>query len=303
MLSLGQADHHQVRDDRAARVHAWSTSTRRTTSRSCTSRARVPAPPVGAEAPSWDRRRGGRIPGGGPLTWPRLGPRADPGRRRPGRAVVRCTCSRLVRPGDSGGALLGFDGESSVVFANAQDDDQTITLTEAEVRAAINATRNATDGLLRPLPGPLSRSDSVGSSVAASPEAWRRTPGSLHAGSARLRCSSYWYSPRDEVPDPRELWPAPSGPPPCRCRTGRGGSSSAWRTGCRRVAAPSAAPPWLFQRAVGGVQRRHRPRSRSPRCRRRPAGCRPRAQQVPTPPGPVLGRSRSGRGGTWKPKA
>lgn len=53
----------------------------------------------------------------------------------------------LVRPGNSGGALLDLDGSVlGLVFANAQDDDETgFALTEAEVRSAIEATRTATD--------------------------------------------------------------------------------------------------------------------------------------------------------------
>ena len=52
----------------------------------------------------------------------------------------------LVRPGNSGGALLGLDGSViGLVFANAQDDDQTgFALTEAEVRPAIKAASSAT---------------------------------------------------------------------------------------------------------------------------------------------------------------
>lgn len=53
----------------------------------------------------------------------------------------------LVRPGNSGGALLGLDGSViGLVFANAQEDDQTgFALTEEEVRGAIEAARSATD--------------------------------------------------------------------------------------------------------------------------------------------------------------
>jgi S1-C subfamily serine protease len=53
----------------------------------------------------------------------------------------------LVRPGNSGGALLDLDGSVlGLVFANAEDDDSTgFALTEAEVRSAIEATRTATD--------------------------------------------------------------------------------------------------------------------------------------------------------------
>jgi S1-C subfamily serine protease len=53
----------------------------------------------------------------------------------------------LVRPGNSGGALLDLQGSVlGLVFANAQDDDQTgFALTRAEVRSAIEASRTATD--------------------------------------------------------------------------------------------------------------------------------------------------------------
>ena len=52
----------------------------------------------------------------------------------------------LVRPGNSGGALLDLDGEVlGLVFANAQDDDETgFALTRAEVAGAIAETRRAT---------------------------------------------------------------------------------------------------------------------------------------------------------------
>jgi len=55
----------------------------------------------------------------------------------------------LVRPGNSGGALLGLDGSViGLVFANAQDDDRTgFALTEEEVRPAIEATTSATEGV------------------------------------------------------------------------------------------------------------------------------------------------------------
>ncbi len=52
----------------------------------------------------------------------------------------------LVRPGNSGGALLDLDGDViGLVFANAQDDDETgFALTRAEVAGAIAETRRAT---------------------------------------------------------------------------------------------------------------------------------------------------------------
>ena len=52
----------------------------------------------------------------------------------------------LVRPGNSGGALLDLDGDViGLVFANAQDDDETgFALTRAEVAGAIAETRKAT---------------------------------------------------------------------------------------------------------------------------------------------------------------
>ena len=52
----------------------------------------------------------------------------------------------LVRPGNSGGALLALDGSVlGLVFANAQDDDRTgFALTEGEVAKAIRSTRGAT---------------------------------------------------------------------------------------------------------------------------------------------------------------
>jgi S1-C subfamily serine protease len=53
----------------------------------------------------------------------------------------------LVRPGNSGGALLDLEGSVlGLVFANAQDDDETgFALTQDEVRSAIESTRTATD--------------------------------------------------------------------------------------------------------------------------------------------------------------
>ena len=52
----------------------------------------------------------------------------------------------LVRPGNSGGALLALDGSVlGLVFANAQDDDRTgFALTQGEVAKAIRGTRGAT---------------------------------------------------------------------------------------------------------------------------------------------------------------
>jgi S1-C subfamily serine protease len=63
----------------------------------------------------------------------------------------------LVRPGNSGGALLDLDGAViGLVFANAEDDDEIgFALTRAEVADAIAATRTATAevpaGSCRPL--------------------------------------------------------------------------------------------------------------------------------------------------------
>ncbi len=53
----------------------------------------------------------------------------------------------MVRPGNSGGALLGLDGHVlGLIFANAQDDERTgFALTAEEVRTAIEASRTATD--------------------------------------------------------------------------------------------------------------------------------------------------------------
>jgi S1-C subfamily serine protease len=108
-----------------------------------------PAPPWVADAPRGTDAVVAGYPGGGPLT---LGEA-----RVRGQIVVaddQGSGSRevhvfrgLVRPGNSGGALLGLDGSVlGLVFANAQDDDQTgFALTEAEVRSAITATRNATE--------------------------------------------------------------------------------------------------------------------------------------------------------------
>lgn len=107
-----------------------------------------PAPPWTAKA-----RRGtdavvAGYPGGGSLTLGEarirgqilVGEDAGPGSRE-----VH-VFQGLVRPGNSGGALLALDGSVlGLVFANAQDDDQTgFALTEGEVAKAIRSTRGAT---------------------------------------------------------------------------------------------------------------------------------------------------------------
>ncbi len=109
----------------------------------------APATKWVADAPRGTDGAVAGYPGGGPLT---LG-----GARLRGRILVaddQGSGSRevhvfrgLVRPGNSGGALLAEDGSViGLVFANAQDDDETgFALTEAEVRAAIEATRSETD--------------------------------------------------------------------------------------------------------------------------------------------------------------
>jgi S1-C subfamily serine protease len=110
-----------------------------------------PVPRWVADAPRGTDAVVAGYPGGGPLTLAEA--------RVRGQIVVaddQGSGSRevhvfrgLVRPGNSGGALLGLDGSVlGLVFANAQEDDQTgFALTEPEVRSAIEATRNATDGV------------------------------------------------------------------------------------------------------------------------------------------------------------
>jgi len=112
-------------------------------------------PGLESPAPDWvvEAERGSDAvvagyPGGGPLT---LGQA-----RVRGQVLVADdsgTGSRevhvfrgLVRPGNSGGALLDLQGSViGLVFANAQDDEQTgFALTYDEVRRAIRSTRTAT---------------------------------------------------------------------------------------------------------------------------------------------------------------
>jgi S1-C subfamily serine protease len=108
-----------------------------------------PAPRWVAEAPRGTDAVVAGYPGGGPLTLGEARVRGqvlvadDQGSGSREVHVFR----GLVRPGNSGGALLRLDGSVlGLVFANAQDDDQTgFALTRAEVRAAIDGTRNATD--------------------------------------------------------------------------------------------------------------------------------------------------------------
>jgi S1-C subfamily serine protease len=108
-----------------------------------------PVPRWVAEAPRGMDAVVAGYPGGGPLTLGEARVRGqilvadDQGSGSREVHVFR----GLVRPGNSGGALLDLDGSVlGLVFANAQDDDQTgFALTEAEVRTAIEATRNATD--------------------------------------------------------------------------------------------------------------------------------------------------------------
>jgi len=109
----------------------------------------APAPRWVAEAPRGTDAVVAGYPGGGPLT---LGEA-----RVRGQIVVaddQGSGSRevhvfrgLVRPGNSGGALLDLEGSVlGLVFANAQDDDETgFALTQDEVRSAIESTRTATD--------------------------------------------------------------------------------------------------------------------------------------------------------------
>ena len=108
-----------------------------------------PAPRWVDEAPRGTDAVVAGYPGGGPLTLGEARVRGqvlvadDQGSGSREVHVFR----GLVRPGNSGGALLRLDGSVlGLVFANAQDDDQTgFALTQEEVRAAIDATRNATD--------------------------------------------------------------------------------------------------------------------------------------------------------------
>ena len=135
-----RSDHRPLGErPRRPAARAWCTSIPRTTSRSCTCPGSRPR-----------RRRGPPTPRGGRMPWWPATPAA--GRLTLGEARVRGQIlvaddqgsgSRevhvfrgLVRPGNSGGALLGLDGSViGLVFANAQDDDQTgFALTEAEVQ-------------------------------------------------------------------------------------------------------------------------------------------------------------------------
>lgn len=107
-----------------------------------------PAPPWTADAPRGTDAVVAGYPGGGPLTLGEarvrgqvlVGDDSGPGSREV--HVFR----GLVRPGNSGGALLALDGSVlGLVFANAQDDDRTgFALTEGEVAKAIRITRGAT---------------------------------------------------------------------------------------------------------------------------------------------------------------
>ncbi len=112
-------------------------------------------PGLESPAPDWvvDAERGSDAvvagyPGGAPLTLGQARIRGqilvadDTG---PGSREVH-VFRGLVRPGNSGGALLDLRGSViGLVFANAQDDDQTgFALTYGEVRKAIESTRSAT---------------------------------------------------------------------------------------------------------------------------------------------------------------
>lgn len=107
-----------------------------------------PAPPWTAKAPRGTDAVVAGFPGGGSLTLGEARVRgqilvgADTG---PGSREVH-VFQGLVRPGNSGGALLALDGSVlGLVFANAQDDDETgFALTEGEVADAIRSTRGAT---------------------------------------------------------------------------------------------------------------------------------------------------------------
>jgi S1-C subfamily serine protease len=112
-------------------------------------------PGLESPAPDWvdDAARGtdaviAGYPGGGPLTLGKARVRGqilvadDTG---PGSREVH-VFRGLVRPGNSGGALLDLQGSViGLVFANAQDDDRTgFALTYVEVSRAIESTRSAT---------------------------------------------------------------------------------------------------------------------------------------------------------------
>ncbi len=107
-----------------------------------------PAPPWTAKAPRGTDAVVAGFPGGGSLSLGEarvrgqilVGDDAGPGSRE-----VH-VFQGLVRPGNSGGALLALDGSVlGLVFANAQDDDRTgFALTEGEVAKAIRSTRGAT---------------------------------------------------------------------------------------------------------------------------------------------------------------
>ena len=107
-----------------------------------------PAPPWTANAPRGTDAVVAGFPGGGSLM---LGEGRVRGQilvgddTGPGSREVH-VFQGLVRPGNSGGALLALDGSVlGLVFANAQDDDRTgFALTEGEVAKAIRSTRGAT---------------------------------------------------------------------------------------------------------------------------------------------------------------
>ncbi len=107
-----------------------------------------PAPPWTAKAPRGTDAVVAGFPEGGSLSLGEARVRGqilvgdDTG---PGSREVH-VFQGLVRPGNSGGALLALDGSVlGLVFANAQDDDRTgFALTEGEVAKAIRSTRGAT---------------------------------------------------------------------------------------------------------------------------------------------------------------
>jgi S1-C subfamily serine protease len=107
-----------------------------------------PAPPWTANAPRGTDAVVAGFPGGGSLM---LGEGRVRGQilvgddTGPGSREVH-VFQGLVRPGNSGGALLALDGSVlGLVFANAQDDDRTgFALTQGEVAKAIRSTRGAT---------------------------------------------------------------------------------------------------------------------------------------------------------------